>query len=101
MNKNRKWTTEEEDVLLRYVEANPHNLHKCFERISEHLEEIGHHRTVSAVQAHWYAVVSKREDALCFFTASSKHVSKNRKNGEGTRTSISIWRRFLNILRNL
>ena len=96
---NRKWTIQEDETLLRYVKANPQNLHKCFLLVSEHLTDDGHPRTPTAVQAHWYSVLSKQPTALCFFTASAKHVSKNRKNGAGVETNASIWRKFLKILR--
>lgn len=97
----RKWSTEEEEVILRYVRAYPQNLHKCFILVSEHLTDDGNPRTPSAIQAHWYTVLSKRPESLCFFTASAKHVSKNRKNGAGVESNNSIWRRLINIIRNL
>lgn len=100
---SRRWTHEEDQVLLRYIKANPTNLHKCFMMVSEHLTEAGTPRTVSGVQAHWYTVLSKsnNDNALCFFTASAKHVSKNRKNGTGIESNPSIWRRLITILRSL
>ena len=95
MNNNfRRWTEEEDARLLRQVRTFPQNLHKCFLMVSE---ETG--RTPTAVQAHWYAVVSKKPEALCFFTASPHHISKNRKNGMGTATSESVWRRLLRVIR--
>lgn len=92
----RKWTIEEDELLLRHVRAFPQNLSKCFLMVSE---SIG--RSQTAVSAHWYSSVSKRPDVLCFFTASPKHVSRNRKNGEGVRTSNSIWQKFIRIIRGL
>lgn len=92
----RKWTTAEEQRLLRQVRAFPQNLNRCFLMVSD---EIG--RTPGACANHWYTVLSKREENLCFFTASSKHVSKNRKNGEGEESNLSIWRRLVNIIKSL
>lgn len=92
----KRWTAEEDARLLRQVEAFPQNLHKCFIIVSE---EIG--RTPQGVQAHWYSVLSKKPQALCFFTASKHHVSKNRKNGMGVSTNGSVWRRFMAILRSI
>ena len=92
----RRWTSEEEARLLRQVRAFPQNLHKCFLIVSE---QIG--RTPQAVQAHWYAVTSKKPDALCFFTASPKHVSKNRKNGMGVESNGNIWRRLMAVIRSI
>jgi hypothetical protein len=92
----RRWSEEENARLLRQVRAFPQNLSKCFFIVGQ---EIG--RTDKAVAAHWYQHLSKREDALCFFTASSKHVSKNRKNSMGIETNASIWRRLVAIIRNI
>lgn len=92
----RKWTEEEDALLLRQVRAFPQNLSRCFLMVAQNTG-----RTTNAVSNHWYGVVSKRPDVVCFFTASSKHLSKNRKNGAGVEITRSIWQRFLNILRNL
>lgn len=93
---NRKWTAEEEDKLLRQVRAFPQNLTKCFLIVSE---SIG--RSPQAVANHWYTAVSKRLDSTCFFIASPKHVSRNRKNGEGVESNRSIWQRLMQVIRNL
>jgi hypothetical protein len=92
----RKWSAEEDQVLLRYVKARPQNLHYCFVAVAE---QIG--RTEGAVANRWYGKVSKDPSNVCFFTASPKHVSKNRKNGMGVETNNSIWRRLMNIIRGL
>lgn len=92
----KKWTVEEDNVLLQSVKDNPQNLSKCFVAVAERLG-----RSKSAVAGHWYTNVSKKPDATCFFTASSKHLSKNRKNGAGVEINRSIWQRFLQIIRNL
>ena len=93
---NKKWTDPEEKILLREVRKSPQNLAKCFLTVSN---KIG--RTEGAVANHWYTVTSKKPEALCFFTASPKHVSRNRKNGMGVESSKSIWRRLLSIIRGL
>ena len=92
----RKWMDSEERILLNQVRVFPQNLHKCFVIVSE---QIG--RTPQAVQAHWYAFTSKKPDALCFFTASPKHVSKNRKNGMGVESNGNIWRRLMAVIRSI
>lgn len=92
----RKWTEEEDNLLLRQVKASPQNLSQCFLMVAQNTD-----RTPGAVANHWYTVVSKRPDAVCFFTASSHHVSKNRKNGKGVSCSTNIWHRLLHIIRNL
>lgn len=93
---HRKWTEEEEQLLLRQVKAFPQNLSKCFLMVAQNID-----RSKTAVQTHWYMVTSKRPDALCFFTASEKHISKNRKIGKGVESTPSIWQRLMQIIRNL
>jgi hypothetical protein len=93
---NKRWTLAEDERLARQVKAFPQNLHKCFLMVAE---ELG--RTESAVAGRWYQHVSKNPANVCFFTASPRHVSKNRKNGEGVETNNSIWRRLMNIIRGL
>ena len=93
---NKKWTAEEEDKLLRQVRAFPQNLTRCFLIVSESID-----RSPQAVANHWYTVVSKKPDSTCFFTASPKHVSRNRKNGEGVESTRSIWQRLMQVIHNL
>lgn len=95
-NTYRKWTEEEDNRLIQQVRTFPQNLTKCFLIVSEVTG-----RSPLAVQSHWYTVLSKRPDVICFFTASSKHVSKNRKNGVGVECTRNIWQRLLAIIRNL
>ena len=95
-NASKRWSVEEDARLLRQVRAFPQNLHKCFLIVSE---ELG--RTEGAVANHWYTQLSKKPEALCFFTASPKHVSRNRKNGMGVESNNSIWRRLMSVIRNM
>lgn len=93
---NKRWTEEEDAMLLRQVKAFPQNLTRCFLMVAENTD-----RSPRAVANHWYSVVSKRSDVVCFFTASEKHISKNRKNGVGVESTMSIWQRLMSIIRNL
>ena len=92
----KKWTVAEEERLLQQVRVFPQNLNKCFLIVSEVTG-----RTPKAVAAHWYQHTSKNPNNICFFTASQKHISHNRKNGTGIASSENIWRRLLSIIRNL
>lgn len=92
----KRWAAEEDATILRYVKARPQNLHRCFLAVAE---QTG--RTESAVQGRWYGHVSKDPRNTCFFTASPKHVSRNRKNGIGEESNSSIWRRLMTVLRSL
>ena len=91
---NKRWTKSEDLRLLRQVQAFPQNLHKCFVLVAQ---ELG--RTESGVAGRWYGHVSKDPANVCFFTASPKHVSKNRKNGMGEESNGSIWRRLMAIIK--
>ena len=95
-NEFRRWTDEEENRLIQQVRTFPQNLTKCFFIVSE---VIG--RSPKAVEQHWYTVTSKRTDVTCFFTASPRQVSKNRKNCKGETCNRSIWHRLLAVIRNI
>lgn len=92
----RRWTKEEDERLLRQITAFPQNLNKCFMIVAE---ETG--RSKGAVSAHWYQSLSKKPDVMCFFTASQKHISRNRKNGVGTPSNLSVWHRLLRVIQNI
>lgn len=96
MSTNKRWTESEDEILLQQVKSHPQNLNWCFLQVAQQLG-----RSKSAVAGHWYTNVSKRPDTTCFFTASSRHLSKNRKNGDGVEINRSIWQRFMQIIRNL
>lgn len=89
----KRWTPAEEDQLINAVRLHPNNLAKCFISVASDIN-----RTPSAVAGHWYTKASKRKDVLCFFTASSSHLSRNRKNGAGESIKESMWKRFLKII---
>lgn len=92
----RRWSEAEEQRLLRQIRYCPQNIKRSCTIVSEEID-----RTPGAVMNHWYAVTSKRPEAVCFFTASERHVSKNRKNGMGVESNLSIWRRLMAVIRNL
>jgi hypothetical protein len=90
----KKWSQTEDDLLMRQVKAYPQNLAKCFLVVAQQTQ-----RSQGAVATRWYTKVSKDPKNIAFFTASSKHISKNRKNGAGVPSSYSIWRKLLSILK--
>lgn len=73
MSTRRKWTKEEEEILVQAVKANPHNLCKAFREAAERL-----HRTKSAVKIQWYT--KTRVNSFCFVTVSQDKEFKNGKN---------------------
>lgn len=97
MSALRKWTEDEEKVVISKIEENPNNLQKAFREASL---EIG--RTPAAIEYRWYQGGLK-----LFMTYGRKGtLNSNRKNvssktSDNTiRTRKSKWRRILDILFN-
>lgn len=80
MSTRRKWTNDEEQVVISHVKANPNNLRKAFREASLELN-----RSVGSIDLHWYTK-SKHSAALkdrcghCFLTYGGKSLNINRKN---------------------
>jgi hypothetical protein len=90
----KRWTREEDEALLRQVRAFPQNLNRCFLIVSEITG-----RTPGAVANHWYTKLSKNpETPFTFGVIAPRYATKNRKNGEGTPHSESIFRRIVRLL---
>lgn len=74
----RRWTQEEEGILVQAVQANPHNLSDCFRLVASRLN-----RTEKAVTLHWYTslnVSSNPRVGTLFMTISNDSLYINRKN---------------------
>ena len=90
----KRWTIEEDRRLLQQIRVFPQNLNKCFIIVSE---VIG--RSPGACANRWYTKLSKDPANAVFLTVSSKHKIMNRKNGKGVRSSSSLFRRILKLLK--
>lgn len=67
MIKRRKWTTEEERVLIDQITRNANNLREAFRKTARLID-----RTEAACMYHWYGVMSKKSTASsCFMTIRS------------------------------
>lgn len=80
MISHKRWTDDEEQVIISKVKNNPNNLCKAFREAASELN-----RTVISVTQHWYmksATKSALKDRCgnCFFTYSNKSLNINRKN---------------------
>lgn len=100
MTKKRKWTIEEERVLIDQITRRATNLKEAFERTSRLID-----RTEAACKEHWYMVVSKRENSsVCFVTIGHKTKNINRKvvhakTTDNTEvTTISWWKKVIKLL---
>ena len=80
MSALRRWTDDEEQVVISKVKAKPNNLFKAFREASF---EIG--RSVDCITQRWYAK-GRKKAALkdrcgsCFMTYGGKFLNINRKN---------------------
>ena len=80
MGTKKRWTNDEEQVIISKVKANPNNLQKAFREASLELN-----RSVISIHFHWYKK-NKHSNALkdrcghCFLTYGGKSLNINRKN---------------------
>lgn len=102
MTTRRKWTEEEDRVLLSKIQENPGNLKQVF---METAEELG--RNFPGVQSRWYKKLAPRNlnnrTNTAFMTYSAERINCNRKNSyAGTQHPSHVrrskWRRILDIL---
>lgn len=92
MSQRRRWTSEEEQVLLSQVRQNPGNLAKAFRATSEIIGRNPH-----SIEQRWYGKV--RHSETVFMTIGANAMSVNAKNSDNTQpVRLPIWRRILNLL---
>lgn len=79
----KKWTKEEEEILVQAIAANPHNIMDAVRHASAKLD-----RTVYACSIHWYKVIAPVDNpakmGITFIGVGSRTVCKNRKNSCNT-----------------
>lgn len=98
MTPRRRWTNEEEQVLIDQVRINPSNLSRAFRNASNIIGRSPH-----SCEQRWYGKV--RHSEAVFMTISANNtISTNQKNvyngtNDNTQNSPSIWQRFLGFLR--
>lgn len=99
--KYKRWTSEENDVLVQLVSKYPHNLHKAFEEASVELD-----RTVNSCTYHWYSVLSPANDTtktgVAFMSISNNTVCKNRKVSKNPTVSCeknTLWSKIKRLFR--
>lgn len=103
--KHKKWTAEDDKILVEAVKDNFNNLQKGFRKVAEKLD-----RTTSAVANRWYTALSNPEHkayvgSSCFIGFSKDKIYKNRKNyceeyskHEPEKTAPSLWSKILKLL---
>ena len=101
MANNKKWTKEEEKILVQAIQANPHNISEALRTASNTIN-----RSFQACQFHWYAVLSPKNKpnkiGISFVSIGPNTIYKNRKNS-GTSTvqpeKSTIWSRIKKLLK--
>lgn len=102
MNNKRRWTTEEDLILVQAITANPHNLTKVFKEVGNKLG-----RTTKACKLRWYHTLSPAKDTaktkVSFVSIGKDNMLINRKTNytskqETRPISINIWRKIKKFL---
>lgn len=92
----RKWTPEEESILINAVRNSPHNLSAAFLSVSPQIN-----RSFGAIEQHWYT--KTRLKSPVFICASNKKASYNQKNSFKTQTpkksSNRLWKAILSFFK--
>lgn len=72
----RRWTVEEDQVIISQVKSEPYNLTKCFMAVSTKID-----RTPNSIKVRWYSSICKNKDYASYLTCGKegKYVV-NRKN---------------------
>ena len=90
MSTKKRWTKEEDEILVQAIKANPHNLSKAFREVSLKLE-----RTETAINYRWYYVLKNK--SVCFMTVSPNKTLSNGKistNNKVDKTPKTFWQKI-------
>jgi hypothetical protein len=100
MSARRKWTEDEEKVVISKVEASPYNLEKAFREAASEID-----RTPLAIKQRWHQGGLREKSGKLFMTYGRRGtLNNNRKIVSSTtsdntlKTRKSKWRRILDIL---
>lgn len=92
MTTRRRWTNEEEQVLIDQVRINPSNLARAFRATSDIIGRSSH-----SIEQRWYGKV--RHSETVFMTIGASNMSVNSKvNNNPQPVRLPIWRRILSLL---
>lgn len=97
MTTKRRWTNEEEQVLISQVRQSPNNLARAFRATSQIIE-----RDWRNIGQHWYT--KTRHSGTIFMTIGSNTKNSNSKvvrenTTDNTKsTQLPVWRKILKLL---
>lgn len=93
----KRWTKEEEEILVQAVKANPHNLEEAFRNVAKKID-----RTTEAVHQKWYKKM--KHTSRCFITISAEKQMvngknhTNRSNSSPVATIKTLWEKLKNLI---
>lgn len=104
VEQKKRWTAEEDQVLVQAVKANPHNKAQAFREVSQQLN-----RAVSSISWRWYNILSNPNHSKyvgCLFTmVGTESNMRNRTiNREGVHITPNhntngLWNRIKRLLK--
>lgn len=95
----RKFTPEEDRIIIDAVKKSPQNISKAFVLVSTKLN-----RTVDSIRVRYYGRIAKDKDNKLFLTVSERRKLTNYKvqrddmEAKAERSTKPKWRRILDIL---
>lgn len=95
----RKFTPEEDNIIIDAVKKNPQNINKAFVLIAPKIN-----RTVDSIRVRYYGRIAKNKDNKLFLTVSERRKLTNYKvqrddmEAKAERSTKPKWRRILDIL---
>lgn len=95
----RKFTPEEDRIIIDAVKKSPQNINKAFVLIAPKLN-----RTVDSIRVRYYGRIAKDKDNKLFLTVSERRKLTNYKvqrddmEAKAERSTKPKWRRILDIL---
>lgn len=87
MVEHKRWTKEEDKILVQAIKANPHNKAEAFRSVSKKLD-----RTEGAISYRWYNYLSNPESKYyigCMFTMIGHSTRMNNRTISNKHTHIN------------
>lgn len=101
MANKKRWTKEEEEILVKAIQANPHNIVEALKTASATIN-----RSFNACRFHWYEVLSPKNNptkiGVSFVSIGPNTIYKNRKNSGGSMVQpekSTLWSRIKRLLK--
>ena len=89
----KRYTAEEDDIIINYIIKNPGNIQKACEELGIQL-----YRSTTAISTRWYKLSYKKLDKSFITFGKNKHAC-NRKNVNNlSKHNVSLWKIILNAI---